>query len=125
MAKHSIKKVNKHSPQAAIKSSTPDILNEEQLGDSPDSGRSKEWDGEKGEKYGNEPDSGPDGRQGRKKGSNLFLMPTIIILAVIAVLAWSWLALLSPDFSKKAEPYISKYFNFLQNILDRFPTHIV
>jgi hypothetical protein len=70
---------------------------------------------------GNDPGGGPGGvsgggpftglgvSEGRKRGSHLFLIP-IIILAVIAVLAWSWLALLSPNFSKKAEPYINKYF---------------
>jgi hypothetical protein len=59
--------------------------------------------------YGSGQDTGPGGSQGRKKGSDPFLIP-IIILAVIAVLAWSWLLLLSPNFSKKAEPYVNKYF---------------
>jgi hypothetical protein len=58
---------------------------------------------------GSGPFTGPGINQERKKGSNPFLIP-IVILVVIAVLAWSWLALLSPNFSKKAEPYLNKYF---------------
>ncbi|HEX7560585.1 MAG TPA: hypothetical protein VF347_00165 [Candidatus Humimicrobiaceae bacterium] len=55
------------------------------------------------------------GGHGRKKSSNPFLIP-IIILAVIAVLAWSWLLLLSPNFSKKAEPYVNKYFDQIVSV---------
>jgi hypothetical protein len=78
-------------------------------------------DGKNGDGSGNSSGGGPEGgsgggpligsggSQGHKKGSNPFLI-SVIILAVIAVLAWSWLALLSPNFSKKAEPYVNKYF---------------
>ena len=55
------------------------------------------------------------GGHGRKKSINPFLIP-IIILAVIAVLAWSWLLLLSPNFSKKAEPYVNKYFDQIVSV---------
>ena len=112
MVKHVIKKVSQKNSRAVTKNSPPDILNEEQPSDSPDSSQGKEAAGGRGEK----PGSGPDGGDGSKKGNNLFLIP-IIILAVIAVLAWSWLALLSPGFSKKAEPYINKYFSRIVSVL--------
>jgi hypothetical protein len=108
MAKHAIKKAGKLNKPAVFDITAQDNLDEEQLSGNPESnqsnGASEIHDVESDGSTGNVPGGNRGG-----KGSNPFLIP-IIILAVIAVLAWSWLALLSPNFSKKAEPYINKYF---------------
>jgi hypothetical protein len=140
MAKHAIKRESKQKVKAVARNSLLDILDKKLPTISPESSQSIKgglqsgnygggWSGNgpgigsgggSGGGLGGGPGSGPftdsGSSQGRKKGSNLFLIP-IIILAVIAVLSWSWLALLSPNFSKKAEPYINKYFNRIVSVL--------
>lgn len=111
---------NQDSTADEFQGSEPGGITDSGSGGELDGGTGSKSESKSGGRSGGGDGGGQQGRsggtKGRKEGRNLFLIP-IITLAVIAVIAWSWLALLSPDFSKKAEPYINKYFDRIVSVL--------
>jgi len=55
-----------------------------------------------------------------KSKKNIKYLIIISVFLILVLTSWSWLFLLNPDISKKAEPFISKYFPGLVDRLNSF-----
>ncbi len=47
----------------------------------------------------------------------------IVIFLILAILSWSWLFLLNPNISSRAEPYLIKYFPNFEKVVDKIKSN--